>query len=107
MKTLGEYWESLPIGRENSASYTTLMFRWGVSKRMVRNILHRLSGMDNGDDYVLIRSSKSRGFYKTNDRDEIEKYRRETISRAANTFANLKKVNRVLGEDVNQITLTL
>ena len=104
---LEEYWESLPIGKANRKTYNELCDLWSTNKRWVRNILHRLSEFDNGDGYVLIRSSKHSGFYKSNDREEIESYRREIISRATNTFAPLKKINRVLGEADGQITIDL
>jgi len=104
---LEEYWETIPTGRGNSMTYAELCDLWGTDRRWVRNVLHRLSEYDDGSDYVLIRSSSCRGFYKTNDREEIERYKREIKSRAMNTFAPLRKINRVLGEDENQMVIEL
>ena len=59
------YWSELPIGRENAWCYAKICSKWGRDKRTVRRILHELSGYDNGDDYILIRSSHGKGFYKT------------------------------------------
>ena len=102
-----DYWASLPIGKENAISYTELVELWGISKRNVRCRLHRLSQQDNGDGYVLIRSSKGKGFYRTDDRDEIAAYRREVYNRARHTFAPFRKIDRILGHDENQLVIEL
>ena len=106
--TLDEYWETIPVGRENAVSYTELAIRWGVhSNRVVRNRLHQLSAYDNGDGLVLIRSSNWCGFYRTDDRDEIAAYRQEVYNRARRTFAPFKKINRILGTNENQMIIDL
>ena len=97
ISNLETYWNDIPVGRENAVDYVTLRIRWGVSERGVRRILHDLSRYDNGDKYILIRSSKNRGFYKTAKIGEIEQFKRECINRARHTFAPLPKINRVLG----------
>lgn len=96
---LQEYWESIPIGKKNRVTYAELCDMWGMSKRMVRLVLNRLASMDNGDAYVLIRSSSSRGFWRSADRDEISRYRREPLSRAKSYLRQLDKINRVLGDN--------
>lgn len=90
------YWASVPVGKDNAASYDALQFKWDMSAREVRKTLAELSSFDNGDNYILIRSSKGSGFYRTDDPQEIADYKRECRSRAINTFAPLKKINRVL-----------
>lgn len=107
MHDLDYYWNSIPIGRENKKSYQNLCDDWGMNKRMVRHILHRLSQADNGDGYVLVRSSSCNGFYRTNDRKEIERYRQEVYNRARHTFAPFKKINRILNQNENQLTIEL
>ena len=62
----------------------------------MRDILYNLSRGDNGDNYVLIRSSKGKGFYKTDDLDEIAAYKKECENRGRNCFAPLTKINRIL-----------
>ena len=101
------YWSDIPIGRENAVTYTDLQMKWSCSDRKVRAILHDLSYHDNGDGYILIRSSRGKGFYKTNNRAEIEMYRRECTNRAKHTFAPLRKIRRVLRdmENVEQESL--
>lgn len=98
MSDLLTYWWSIPIGKENAITYPQLEARWGMSARMVRKTLAELSRFDNGDNYILIRSSASRGFYLSDDPDEIAAYKRECSSRAIKTFAPLKKINRVLAD---------
>jgi ribosome-binding protein aMBF1 (putative translation factor) len=93
-----KYWSSLPIGKENAVTYATLCAKWKRSEREVRKILHELSLYDSGDDYILIRSASSKGFYKTNDINTIKAYRKECISKAKNNFAPLRKINRLLSE---------
>lgn len=90
------YWESIPVGVQHAVSYDMLEIAWGMGKRDVRKMLADLSSFDNGDNYILIRSSKGKGFYRSDDPDEIADYKRECRSRALNTFAPLKKINRVL-----------
>ena len=104
MKT-SEYWDFIPVGTDNRKTYRELSAAWEINERAVRHVLHRLSEYDNGDGTVLIRSSKPGGFYRTEDREEIEAYRREVMSRATKTFAPLRKIDRVLGESEGQTTI--
>ena len=104
---LEEYWDLIPIGKENRVTYSDLCLDWGMSERAVRNVLHQLSMRDDGSDYVLIRSSKLRGFYRTDNREEIEAYRREVYNRARHTFAPFRKIDRILGHDENQLVIEL
>lgn len=93
---LETYWNSIPIGKENAATYAQLCAMWGKSDRAVRRKLHELSGYDNGDNFILIRSSHGKGFYRTNNPEEINRYKQECINRARNTFKPLRKIRRVL-----------
>lgn len=90
------YWQDVPVGKENAKTYDELCCMWEKDKRTVRSILHELSRYDSGDDYILIRSSNGKGFYKTDDVAEIEAYKKECLSRGRNVFAPIKKINRVL-----------
>mgnify|MGYP003292664100 CR=1 FL=1 len=94
------YWNDLPIGKENAVSYTYLCAIWKVQERQVRAILHDLSLYDNGDNYILIRSSKQGGgFYKTNDIAELEQYKKECLNKGKSNFAPVKKINRILNKE--------
>lgn len=98
------YWMDIPVGKANAVDYAELSKRWGKTDRAVRSILHLLSAFDNGDDYVLIRSSKSKGFYKTDDPIEIEAYKAECLQKGRSVFAPVKKINRVLSSNDEQFT---
>lgn len=102
---LAFYWGCLPIGKENAVGYDWLCSIWNADKRTVRAILHDLSVFDNGDDYVLIRSSSGVGFYRTSDPEEIEAYRREVKNRGRRVFQALKKADRVLGTNSVQMSV--
>lgn len=84
--------------------YDELIKLWGCDRRRVRSILAELSAYDNGDGFILIRSSHDFGFYRTRNRAKIQAYRREVYSRAMNTLKPLKKIKRVLNRS-EQITI--
>ena len=104
-RMLEMFWVDIPIGKENAVTYPELCETWNMGERTVRRILHNLSLFDNGDDYVLIRSGKSKGFYKTDDKDEIAAYRKECLSKGRSVFAPVKKCNRILKDTAGQIEL--
>lgn len=101
------YWGQIPTGKENAIEYKELCEMWECSERKARAILHQLSGYDNGDDYVLIRSGKTKGFYKTDDIAEIEAFRRECLAKGRSIFAPLKKCDRILNKDNSQLMIDL
>ena len=101
------YWSEIPVGKQNAASYPELMAKWGKKERDVRFILHELSLFDNGDNYILIRSSKKGGgFYKTDNTDDIKAYREECLAKGRSNFAPVKKINRVLKAGSQQLNMT-
>ena len=99
-------WSTIPIGERNAVSYDELCEMWGVKTRIARMILHKLSAEDNGDDYILIRSCRNKGFYRTNDESLITAYRKECLNKGRNTFAPLKKIDRVLNANTEQYSFT-
>lgn len=101
------YWSDIPIGKENAIDYYTLCNMWDCSERTARAILHELSSRDNGDDYILIRSSKSKGFYRTDKHDEIEAYRKEILNKGRSIFVPVRKCNRILRKDDSQLVMDL
>lgn len=94
------FYADIPVGKENAITYPELCEKWQLSERQVRRILHDLSYFDNGDNLILIRSSHGKGFYKTDNVAEIERYKKECTNRAKRTFAPLRKIKRVLN-DIN------
>lgn len=99
------FWSEIPVGKKNAATYEELSGMWGFSKRYVRFILHELSEYDNGDNMILIRSSRDKGFYKTDNVKEIAEYRGECLNRGKRTFAPLKKIDRVLAPCNGQLSM--
>lgn len=106
VEQLAHYWDEIPTSKENAVSYFELCVKWGINERQVRRILHDLSLFDNGDKYVLIRSARTKGFYRSDDIDEIQIYRRECLSKGKSIFAPVKKCNRILN-DHGQIDLII
>jgi hypothetical protein len=106
MENVNLYWDVIPVGKQNALTYDNLCYIWGCDQRKARAILHELSLYDNGDNYILIRSSKGKGFYKTDDEAEIQAYKRECLSKGKSVFAPVKKINRVLNANVEQYSLT-
>ena len=102
---LSLFWSEIPVGKENAVTYDDLREMWNKDKRGVRQILHDLSLYDNGDNYVLIRSGKTRGFYKTDDLGEIAAYRKECLNKGRSVFAPVKKCNRVLNAGGGQLEI--
>jgi hypothetical protein len=100
------YWNAIPIGKENALTYTDMFMQWGVTSRKARAILHELSLYDSGDDFILIRSSKNKGFYRTDDKAEMRAYKRECLAKGRSIFAPVKKINRVLNEDAVQYSFS-
>lgn len=96
---LENFWNFVPIGKDNAADYPTLCAAWQMTERQVRQILHELSHYDNGDNYILIRSAKNKGFYRTDDKKTLEEYKRECLNKGKSIFAPVKKINRVLNAD--------
>ncbi len=91
------YWNCIPVGKESAVTYSALCAMWGKDRRTVREILHNLSLYDNGDNYILIRSSKDGGgFYKTDDQAELIAFKKECLNKGRSNFAPVKKINRVL-----------
>lgn len=101
------YWSDIPIGKENAIDYSVLCSMWDCSERTARAILHELSSRDNGDDYILIRSSKSKGFYRTDNHEEIEAYRKEILNKGRSIFVPVRKCNRILRKDDSQLVMDL
>lgn len=104
-KQLALYWNDIPAGKENAYTYEDICYIWNCEPRKARSILHALSLYDNGDDYILIRSSSGKGFYKTDNEADIKAYRRECLNKGRSVFAPVKKINRVLNANKEQYSL--
>lgn len=101
---LESYWNDLPTSMADAATYDDLQQWWGLKEREVRRVLHELSLYDNGDDFVLIRSGKCKGFYKTENKDDIESYKQECLNKGRSVFAPIRKINRILNANLTQMS---
>lgn len=99
------YWDDIPYGKANAKDYDFFCDLWELSERNVRRIFHELSCYDNGDNYILIRSAKGKGFYKTDDMKTIKAYKKECMHRGKSILAQVKKINRVLVVDDMQYSI--
>lgn len=99
------FWDEIPIGKENAVNYDYLKLLWGKDERAVRQVLHELSAFDNGDDYILVRSSRGNGFYRTDDQATLKAYRQECLNKGRSVFAPVKKINRVLQNNDYQFSI--
>lgn len=102
---LESYWNDLPTDPAKAATYDDLQQWWGLREREVRRVLHELSRFDNGDDFVLIRSGKCKGFYKTDNKECIEAYKQECLNKGRSVFAPVKKINRILRANDSQFSI--
>ena len=99
------YWQSIPIGEENAVTYEMLMARWGKQRRTVRMILQELStSYEAYDGYVLIRSGMHHGFFRTDNKREIERYKREIANKGESILAILRKCDNVLNRTEGQMS---
>ena len=92
-----DFYNDLPIGRDNAIPRSLLAVRWDMSEDSVRRRIAKLRAWDNGDDFVIVSSSTNGtlGYYKTDNAEERRAYMKETRSRAINTFKPLRKINRI------------
>lgn len=88
----------IPVGRNHAVTKEYLVDLWGLNEREVRRTISEMRAQDFGDDYVIVSLSSGKGYYRTNDLKEIEKFKREVLNRGKHTFLPLKKVNRILSE---------
>lgn len=102
---LNFYWDDIPTNRFEAVTYNVLKMWWGLNEREVRRVLHALSAYDNGDNYILIRSGRTKGFYKSDDEEEIKAYKQECLNKGRSVFAPVKKINRILKANKTQYTL--
>lgn len=105
MKTLEEMYNDIPIGKRNAISRQALTQLWGISDRAARQKISEMRRQDNGDNYAIISTSNGRGYYKTDNIKDILAFKKETTARGKQTFNALRKINRILQTNTNQMEL--
>lgn len=99
------YYNDIPVGKGNAITREDLSIKWKICDRGVRKIISELRAQDFGDDYIIVSTSSGKGYYKTDNIEDILNFKREIMNRGRHTFKPLRKVNRVLSgkvEPVNQ-----
>lgn len=99
------FWDDIPTEKEAAVTYEELKQMWNRCERNVRKILQDLSSFDNGDNYILLRSGKNAGFYKTDNLAEIKEYKQECLNKGRSLFAPIKKINRVINANAEQFSV--
>ena len=85
-----------PIGRLNAVKRRDLAKLWGMDDRQLRAAISRMR-REPGDGFAILSSSTSpAGYWRSRDITEIQRYIRETRSRARNTLASMADAERVL-----------
>lgn len=87
--------EDIPIGRDKAISRKNLAALWGVSDREARRIVSELRTIDDGTDYVIVSNSRFSGYFRTNDPEEIRRFRFEMLRRISSTRKAIKVAERV------------
>ena len=88
--------DDIPIGAENAITREALARKWNTNDRTAREIIAKLRADDNGDGYVIVSHSNGRGYYRTDNIEQIRHFKNEMEKRARNTFLPLRKARRIL-----------
>ena len=75
----------IPIGRENAITREELMRKTGLSDRTIRREIECYRRTLPEDGYIVMSTSHGTGYWRTNDKDEIDQFIGETICRTNNT----------------------
>ena len=85
---------AIPYGRDNAISRSMLAITMGTSDRRVRDLIEaaRREGL------IIINAQDGRGYYQTNDLDEIARQYRQDTARAMSILKRRKTMRRLLKE---------
>ena len=73
--------EMIPYGKENAVSRDELARRTGMGDRQLRREISRLRREDDETNIMIVSTSDGRGYYRTDNIDEIEHFVREMCNR--------------------------
>ena len=91
--------EHIPVGRENAITRAELAALWGMSDREVRETIATMRVRETDDPCAILSSSHApAGYWRSDGRDELERYVREQQARARNVLKNTQDARRVLGD---------
>lgn len=84
----------IPKGKENAVSRAALCAAAGYSDRLTRRIIAQLR--DEG--YIIINDQNGKGYYLSDDLDEIEKQYKQDTARAMAILKRRKYMRKMLKE---------
>ena len=87
--------ETIPVGRENAVTRSRLCELTGASDREVRRQISQLRSVDDGTDMVIVSLSNGRGYYRTNNPDEIRHFINEMLKRNRMVFRTIRTAEQV------------
>ena len=74
--------DMIPVGRENAVSRKDLTGMTGLSDREVRRQIADLRALDDGDDFVIVSTSRrGRGYFLSDKPEEITHFIAEMLCR--------------------------
>jgi len=88
--------EFIPYGKSSAVSISDLKDLTNLKNRAIRIAIEKEREKEN--DFVIISSSKFKGYYKSKDKAEIQAYILEQTKRAKKILWNLKTAKKFLGE---------
>lgn len=87
--------EHIPVGRENAVTRRQLCEATGLNDREVRKQISQLRSVDDGTDMVIVSLSNGRGYYRTNNPDEIRHFIAEMRKRNRMVFRTIRTAELV------------
>ncbi len=89
--------EDIPVGRNNAISRSALTRLWGCSDRNARNQIALFRAKPSDDGFAILSTAhQPAGYWRSNDKSEIERFIKETKARGRNTFVALRDANAAL-----------
>lgn len=84
--------EHIPYGRDKAISRSNLRGIMGMCDRDMRNLIHQARS------YGQIILSTNKGYYTSNDTEDLKKQYWQEKSRIANTYKNIRYIRAILKE---------
>lgn len=97
----------VPCGKENAVSKGYLSKMTGLDERMVRQGLKDANKVLIDDGVAIVSTASHKGYWKTDNLDELKAYEAEQMHRAVSIILNLDPVRELIKriESQNQIEM--